>query len=726
MAQITVLQPLDFLKNSRSILNTNFANLNTALSALSSVAYQSQITSLSANINVLNAQVSALSAGSGNVNSTQISALSASISVLNDQVSALSANGNGVPSRNLNVVTLPPTLGNTNDILNLGATNILVGTLNPRLNGNITLSANNGYIRHYTEGPGTQFIDDIQGTISGGTWAEFYRVNGAAGIFNGTAYKIADAPSWPVLGQSTEGLLFYGTRSDSSLYFSSYPAYEQDVPAIYVPSVNNSNNGYKIEFLGNPGILAQQLTIGGQAPYAGTATSSAVNFNINTNLTTVYLSAAGALKATGDSIVIGTTHPNLNGNITLSANNGYTVIESTGPGLQIKDNVQQTIYGGTWTEFYRENGAAGIFNGTAYKIADAPSWPVTGQPTEGLLFYGTRNDSSIYISSSPGYAQNLPAIYVPSVNNGNSGYSIELLGPGGILTQQITIGGQAPYAGTVTSSATNLNITTDLTTVYLSAAGNIKTVASDIVIGTINPALNGNITLSANNGYTIIESTGPGLQIKDNVQQTTYGGSWVEFYRINGPAGIFNGTAYKIADAPNWPIAGNSNEGLQIYGTRNDSSISITSGPGYNNFTPGIYIPSINSANASAANVEITGANGLVARKMVIGNEPLYAPFTPLSGTSTNLAITYNDSTSTVYLSSVEPTTALRIGSVSAINFTNGTIIGPYAPVHSYGAPGDQAGTVAFDSSYIYYCTTNYVNNSTNIWRRVALSATTW
>ena len=48
------------------------------------------------------------------------------------------------------------------------------------------------------------------------------------------------------------------------------------------------------------------------------------------------------------------------------------------------------------------------------------------------------------------------------------------------------------------------------------------------------------------------------------------------------------------------------------------------------------------------------------------------------------------------------------------------------APAHSYGAAGDTAGMVAFDSSYIYYCTANYVDNSTNIWKRVALDATPW
>ena len=47
-------------------------------------------------------------------------------------------------------------------------------------------------------------------------------------------------------------------------------------------------------------------------------------------------------------------------------------------------------------------------------------------------------------------------------------------------------------------------------------------------------------------------------------------------------------------------------------------------------------------------------------------------------------------------------------------------------PAHSYGAAGDTKGMIAFDSDYIYYCTANYVNTSTDIWKRVALDATAW
>lgn len=70
-----------------------------------------------------------------------------------------------------------------------------------------------------------------------------------------------------------------------------------------------------------------------------------------------------------------------------------------------------------------------------------------------------------------------------------------------------------------------------------------------------------------------------------------------------------------------------------------------------------------------------------------------------------------------------------------SVNFpnTNGTIIvehndkikAPHGatPASAVGASGDIQGNVAFDSSYIYYCTANY-DGSTSIWKRAAIS--TW
>jgi hypothetical protein len=47
-------------------------------------------------------------------------------------------------------------------------------------------------------------------------------------------------------------------------------------------------------------------------------------------------------------------------------------------------------------------------------------------------------------------------------------------------------------------------------------------------------------------------------------------------------------------------------------------------------------------------------------------------------------------------------------------------------PTHSYGQAGDQAGYISFDGSYFYICSQNYVNNSTNIWQRIAVIGASW
>jgi len=47
-------------------------------------------------------------------------------------------------------------------------------------------------------------------------------------------------------------------------------------------------------------------------------------------------------------------------------------------------------------------------------------------------------------------------------------------------------------------------------------------------------------------------------------------------------------------------------------------------------------------------------------------------------------------------------------------------------PAHSYGVTGDKVGMVAFDADYMYYCTANYVDNTTDIWKRTAHGTGTW
>lgn len=47
-------------------------------------------------------------------------------------------------------------------------------------------------------------------------------------------------------------------------------------------------------------------------------------------------------------------------------------------------------------------------------------------------------------------------------------------------------------------------------------------------------------------------------------------------------------------------------------------------------------------------------------------------------------------------------------------------------PLSSTGAVGDITGDIAFNASFFYYCTTDYTDGLSNIWKRVAWSNDTW
>jgi len=68
------------------------------------------------------------------------------------------------------------------------------------------------------------------------------------------------------------------------------------------------------------------------------------------------------------------------------------------------------------------------------------------------------------------------------------------------------------------------------------------------------------------------------------------------------------------------------------------------------------------------------------------------------------------------------------LASISYSQYINADrlILSTNSPAHSYGAAGDKTGMIAFDTSYIYYCVANFVNNTTDIWKRTAHSAGTW
>lgn len=174
-----------------------------------------------------------------------------------------------------------------------------------------------------------------------------------------------------------------------------------------------------------------------------------------------------------------------------------------------------------------------------------------------------------------------------------------------------------------------------------------------------------------------------------------------------------------------------------------DSPINIQVGAGSNRWTfksdgdlklPG-GITAINSIDISAGDAVniITNNTGSVKTWSFDEDGKLTLPGAIVSTDHLNLDADYDNGYS-VYIGNDHPTAGMLGGVVIGdsrggfVNFqTTKLIIGQTSvPTHSYGAPGDIAGQVAFDNDYIYYCKQNYVNNSTDIWVRVVWTDTNW
>ena len=83
--------------------------------------------------------------------------------------------------------------------------------------------------------------------------------------------------------------------------------------------------------------------------------------------------------------------------------------------------------------------------------------------------------------------------------------------------------------------------------------------------------------------------------------------------------------------------------------------------------------------------------------------------------------VVVSDSTNTVTINATE-----KVHVYGKLQLNNSLILTAAAPANSYGQAGDLQGMVAFSSTHIYYCVADYVNNSTNIWKRVELTGGSW
>lgn len=121
--------------------------------------------------------------------------------------------------------------------------------------------------------------------------------------------------------------------------------------------------------------------------------------------------------------------------------------------------------------------------------------------------------------------------------------------------------------------------------------------------------------------------------------------------------------------------------------------------------------------------------------------------FLTTNGTALSWGTPNNIANATYANSSGTATTATKAGTVTSNAQANITSVGTLTsltvsgtatvgkmlisaggtpPEHSYGAAGDTIGTIAFDNMYMYYCRSNYVDDTTDIWVRVSLDDTSF
>jgi hypothetical protein len=107
-----------------------------------------------------------------------------------------------------------------------------------------------------------------------------------------------------------------------------------------------------------------------------------------------------------------------------------------------------------------------------------------------------------------------------------------------------------------------------------------------------------------------------------------------------------------------------------------------------------------------------------VAGKIVGPYDNGVVSINPTNVTTYDIFVQQDANTNDLYVAN-----SIRGGSTGDIKNVR---ISSTAPTNSTGADGDQAGMIAFDSTYIYYCTAAYTDGVADIWKRVAWSGDTW
>jgi hypothetical protein len=104
--------------------------------------------------------------------------------------------------------------------------------------------------------------------------------------------------------------------------------------------------------------------------------------------------------------------------------------------------------------------------------------------------------------------------------------------------------------------------------------------------------------------------------------------------------------------------------------------------------------------------------------------DPLRTAFTKINYNFTELYANVANLTNSV-TSVAGRTGNIQLTVQDIIGITNYVSLVP-VPLSSRGVVGHKINDLAFNSTYMYYCTATYTTGVANIWKRVALSNDTW
>jgi hypothetical protein len=142
--------------------------------------------------------------------------------------------------------------------------------------------------------------------------------------------------------------------------------------------------------------------------------------------------------------------------------------------------------------------------------------------------------------------------------------------------------------------------------------------------------------------------------------------------------------------------------------------------------------PSIPAAQVNSDWASSTGISAIL-NKPTLSSVATSGSYTDLSNRPTLFSGSYTDLSNkptipTSFSSLINGGSAISLSIDGKLTFPDGTVQSTgyqkvSVPTTSVGSPTDKVGMIAFDSNYIYYCITTYVDSSTIIWKRVALTS---